>query len=69
MNTEFVLINAEGKEVDWIDPVASFEETETHWIVDNTYTTYEISKNLHPGCTAEVRPQYREMTFQDYGQE
>lgn len=52
---EFVIIDAEGKEVDWIDPVVSFEETDTHWIVDNTYHVYRIHKNNFPGCTVEVR--------------
>lgn len=35
MNLEFVVINADGKEVDYIDPVKKVWETECYWYVTN----------------------------------
>lgn len=55
MNTEFVLINAEGKEVDWIDPVEEFTETESYWEIDNGYYTYTFDKYKFPDHTGYVR--------------
>ena len=44
MTTEFVEIDNNGKEIDWIEPVESSNETETHWIIDNGYNIYDIEK-------------------------
>ena len=60
MSTQLVIISPEGKEVDWYDPIVSFEETETHWIVDNSYHVYRIHKNNYPGHTVEIRPLSKE---------
>lgn len=50
--TEFVVIE-DGKEVDWIDPVLSLEETETHWHIDNGFSVYTVGRT--PGRTHLIR--------------
>lgn len=35
MNLEFVVINADGKEVGWVDPVEKVWETKCYWYVAN----------------------------------
>ena len=43
---EFVVINSNGKEVDWIDPVEEndIRETKYYWYVDNGYGIYRFRK-------------------------
>jgi hypothetical protein len=55
MMLEAVIINAEGKEIDSIDPVQHewITETDTHWIVSNGAHTYHEEKL--PGYRLEVR--------------
>lgn len=43
---EFVVINSDGKEVDWVDPVEDWgiRETRCYWIVQNGYGEYRFWK-------------------------
>jgi hypothetical protein len=41
---EFVSVDEQGIEHDWIDPVLSVEETETAFAVDNGCYVYEVLK-------------------------
>lgn len=43
---EFVVINREGREVEWIDPVEDedIRETKCYWYVNNGYFTYRFWK-------------------------
>lgn len=49
----FYLYNAEGEEVEQINPVESFEETSIYWRVENGYCTYVYNRD--PGYTYEIR--------------
>ncbi len=44
MAQEFVALDPTGKERDWIDPVMGVTETETKFVVDNGYHSYEVIK-------------------------
>lgn len=55
MTKQFVLVNSAGEEVEWIDPVISYEETETHWVVDNGFNAYYINKSNFPGCVVRFK--------------
>lgn len=46
MVIEFVAIDENGVERDWIDPVKSVEETVTSFRVDNGCFVYDIQKQL-----------------------
>jgi len=35
MSLEFVVINNDGKEIDWVDPVETIRETKHYWFVTN----------------------------------
>lgn len=49
----FYLYNAEGEEVEQINPVENFEETTTYWLVENGYDSYVYTRD--PGYTYEIR--------------
>lgn len=51
MDKQFVLMDPTGTEIEWVDPVTSFEEDEDSWTVNNGYFTYEFHKKDYPGCT------------------
>lgn len=42
MTTEFVVIDPDGVECDWIDPVLNIDEQEDAWNVDNGYGIYIV---------------------------
>ena len=62
MAKEFVTFNKEGREVDWIDPVNDWQETETEFLVETDYGTHMVSKT--PGYTFEVRELMDEGLFE-----
>lgn len=40
---EFVVFDANGKEVDWVDPVIDYRKTDENcWTVDNGYAEYRV---------------------------
>lgn len=41
---EFVSIDENGIERDWIDPVVSVNEFDTHYMIDNGFNDYEVKK-------------------------
>jgi hypothetical protein len=49
----FVVMDATGKEIDWIDPLRSFSESESHWVVSNGLYEYTIKKL--PGHTYKIQ--------------
>ena len=53
MAIEFVMIDENGNERDWVDPVFSVEETVTSYRVDNGYCVYDIPKQ--PGWQGILR--------------
>lgn len=50
---EAVLLDPDGREVDWWDPVFSLDETDTHWIIEGASNTYEEPKI--PGFHLKIR--------------
>lgn len=65
MTRQFVLINPIGEEIDWIDPVIYYEETETHWVVDNDFHIYAIEKSKFPGCVARFKVEVTNWKWED----
>lgn len=53
LTTEFVAFDGSGREVDWIDPVFEFTETDDEWIVHNGAHEYRVSRA--PGLRCELR--------------
>lgn len=54
MSVEFVTFDAEGKEVDWIDPVIKADEIRTSiWLVDNGFDVHEV--HIPEGGRHEIR--------------
>ena len=49
---QFVLIDENGKEVDWVDPIRSFSESENYWVISNGLYEYTIKKL--PGYTHKI---------------
>ena len=43
-NFEAVLYGGDGKAIDFVDPVVSFTETKSEWIVRNPYHSYLFEK-------------------------
>lgn len=54
MTIEFVTFDAEGKEIDWIDPVFKSDEIRPGlWLVDNGFDIYEV--HIPEGGHHEIR--------------
>lgn len=51
---EFVAIDEDGDERNWIDPAVDVQEYDDHYEIDNGYGTYFIDKR--DGWTYETRP-------------
>lgn len=53
---QFYLKNVETGNHEYVlDPVETFHETEEHWVVDNGWGVYEVSKAEFPNCKAYIR--------------
>lgn len=52
---QFVIISPSGEEVRCIDPVESFENTDTHWVVRSGYLEYAFKKAIFPGHTVRFK--------------
>lgn len=53
MKVQFVVINTDGKDDDWIDPVRKIEVDETSFFVTNDVGGYVI--DIEPGYRYELR--------------
>lgn len=41
---EFILLDKEGKALDYIDPIEKFDEDDKYWVVDNGHDIYKFAK-------------------------
>lgn len=57
MTLEFVVID-DGKEVDWIDPVISYDDCGDHWKVDNGYGIYRVDHQPNRETVVRKRIEY-----------
>lgn len=47
---QFVLVDENGYHQYVIDPVETFKETGTNWIIDNGWDVYEVPKEEYANC-------------------
>lgn len=52
---QFYVEDLLGNPQEILDPVESFEETDSHWIIDNDYSIYYVNKETYKGCKAFIR--------------
>lgn len=52
-STRVIIRDASGKEVDWFDPVYSFEERGGHWVIEGVSHFYGVK--IEPGMTYEIQ--------------
>lgn len=52
---QFYLADEDGNHQYVIDPVEEFDDTETHWVIDNGYGNYEVEKAKYANCKAYIR--------------
>lgn len=53
MRIQFVATNADGKEIDWVDPVEKIEVASSSFLVTNDVGSYFV--DMEPGYKYELR--------------